>query len=108
MARVNVFLNDDLLKTVDMEAERSGANRSALIQAALTQYLDAQRQAKEEAERRLRMQEACRKMDKLAEKLGDWDPAAIIRFYRDTRYGPQWWKTRTNPEYPGPRKAAKR
>ncbi len=59
------------------------------------------RQKQEEARRRAEMEEVCRMMDKLAEKLGDWDPGSIIRFYRDTRYGPQWWKTRTNPEYPG-------
>src|SRR5437667_265726 len=36
MARVNVFLKDEVLKAVDAEAAQSGTNRSALIQSALT------------------------------------------------------------------------
>lgn len=87
MARVNVFLNEDLLKAVDAEAEQTGMRRSALVQKALTEYLEAQRRAREEAEAKRRMDEACKRMDALAEKLGDWDPVRIIRHFRDTRYG---------------------
>jgi metal-responsive CopG/Arc/MetJ family transcriptional regulator len=86
MPRVNVFLKDDLLKAVDAEAEQTGTSRSALIQNALTAYLDAQRRAREEAEAQRRMDEACKRMDALAEKLGDWDPVTIIRGFRDSRY----------------------
>lgn len=84
MARVNVFLGDDLLKAVDAEVEQSGTNRSALIQVALREYLEAQRRAREQAEARRRMDEACKRMDELAEKAGDWDPVAIIRRFRDS------------------------
>lgn len=87
MARVNVFLSQDLLKAVDAAAEQAGTNRSAFIQAALKEYLEAQKRAREQAEARRRMDEACKKMDALAEKLGDWDPVRIIRHFRDTRYG---------------------
>ena len=86
MARVNVFLDDELLKTVEAEAELAGTNRSALIQAALKEYLEAQRAARERAETQRRMDEACKQMDALAEKLGVWDPVGIIREFRDTRY----------------------
>jgi metal-responsive CopG/Arc/MetJ family transcriptional regulator len=87
MARVNVFMSDDLLKAVDAEAEQEGINRSALLQKAAEAYLEQVRKEREEAERRRKMQEACKRMDELAEKLGDWDPVAIIRQFRDTRYG---------------------
>ena len=87
MARINVFLKDDLLKAVDSEAEQARTNRSALIQAALTRYLEAQRKAREEAECQRRMDEACKRMDAIADKLGAWDPVGIIRQFRDTRYG---------------------
>ena len=87
MARVNVFMSDDLLKAVDAEAKDEGTNRSALFQKAAEAYLLQARQQREEAERRRKMQEACKRMDELAEKLGDWDPVAIIRQFRDTRYG---------------------
>jgi metal-responsive CopG/Arc/MetJ family transcriptional regulator len=84
MARVNVFLKDELLDEINREAEIEEINRSSLIQAALEQYLQAKRVRREEEERRKKMQEASRKMDALAEKLGDWDPQATIRKFRDT------------------------
>ncbi len=86
MARVNVFLSDDLLKAIDEEAEQAGINRSALIQAALSEYLIARQKAREEEERRRQMEDACRGMDKLAQKLGDWDPVAIIRRFRNSEW----------------------
>ena len=85
MGRVNVFLKDDLLKAVDTEAQQAGMNRSALIQAALTNYLETQQKGREETEAKRRMDEACRAMDALAKKLGDWDPVKIIREFRDAR-----------------------
>jgi len=85
MARVNVFMSDDLLKAVDAEAKDEGINRSALLQKAAEAYLQQVRQQREEAERRRKMQEACKRMDELAAKLGDWDPVAIIRQFRDAR-----------------------
>ncbi|MGH7363061.1 MAG: ribbon-helix-helix protein, CopG family [Candidatus Methylomirabilales bacterium] len=87
MARVNVFMNDDLLKAVDAETEREGTNRSALLQKAAEAYLQEARRQREEVERRRTMEEACTRMDKLAEKLGDWDPVPIIRQFRDARRG---------------------
>ena len=84
MARVNVFMSDDLLKAVDAEAEQERINRSALLQKAAEAYLQQARQQREEAERRRKMEEACRKMDQLAKKAGDWDPVAIIRKFRDS------------------------
>lgn len=87
MARVNVFLSGDLLKAVDAEAEREGMNRSALLQKAAEAYLQEARRQREEVERRRTMVEASTRMDKLAERLGDWDPVPIIRQFRDGRHG---------------------
>lgn len=85
MARVNVFLKDDVLKAIDAEAAESQVNRSALIQSALIRYLEARRKEREEAETRREMEEACRGMDALADKLGKWDPVKAIREFRDSR-----------------------
>jgi metal-responsive CopG/Arc/MetJ family transcriptional regulator len=87
MARVNVFMSDELLKAVDAEAKDEGINRSALLQKAAEAYLQRAREQREEIERRRKMQEACKRMDELAAKLGDWDPVSIIRHFRDARYG---------------------
>lgn len=84
MARVNVFLNDELLDAINVEAKDEGTNRSALIQTALEEYLRAKRKEREEEEKRKEMKEASRRIDELAKELGDWDPIAIIRRFRDT------------------------
>ena len=83
MASVNVFLKDKLLDEINKEAKRQGINRSALIQIALEKYIGAKRRGREE-EKRKSMQEASRKTDALANKLGEWDPQATIRKFRDT------------------------
>jgi metal-responsive CopG/Arc/MetJ family transcriptional regulator len=84
MARVNVFLKDELLDEINEEAKDEGTNRSALIQAALEEYLQAKRKQREEEEKRKEMKEASERMDRLAKKLGRWDAQAIIRKFRDT------------------------
>jgi metal-responsive CopG/Arc/MetJ family transcriptional regulator len=83
MARVSVFLSDQLLDEINRQAKEEGSNRSALIQTALEDYIGAKRREREEEERRKRMQEASRKMDALAKKLGEWDPQATIRKFRE-------------------------
>jgi metal-responsive CopG/Arc/MetJ family transcriptional regulator len=80
-------MSDDLLKAVDAEAKHEGTNRSALLQKAADAYLQQARQQRDEAERRRKMQDACKRMDELASRMGDWDPVAIIRRFRDTRRG---------------------
>lgn len=89
MARVNVFMRDDLLKAIDAQAEQEGIKRSALLQKAIEGYLRQVQEQREEAERRRRMQEACKRMDELAERLGDWDPVSIIRKFRDSGWRSQ-------------------
>jgi hypothetical protein len=85
MARVNVFLSDHLLDEIKQQAKEEGSNRNALIQTALEKYIEAKRRDRPE-EKRKKMQEASRKMDALAKKLGDWDPQATIRKFRDTNF----------------------
>jgi metal-responsive CopG/Arc/MetJ family transcriptional regulator len=89
MARVNVFMSDDLLKQIDAQAEQEGIRRSALIQKAMEGYLQRMRDQREEVERRRKMETACKRMDELANKMGDWDPVAVIRRFRDARHGPR-------------------
>jgi len=84
MARINVFLKDELLEEINREAEAEETNRSALIQSALEEYLQAKKRQREDQEKRKKMQEASRKMDTLAKKLGAWDAQAIIRRFRDS------------------------
>ena len=84
MARVNVFLDDQLLDQVNQEAKKESTNRSALIQAALEEYLQVKRKRREEDERRKTMKEACKRMDRLAKQFGCWDAQGTIRKFCDT------------------------
>ena len=84
MGRVNVFLKDELLNEINREAETEHTNRSSLIQTALEEFLKSKRTKRAEEEKRKKMQDASRKMDALAKKLGDWDPQTTIRRFRDT------------------------
>ena len=81
MSRINVFLNEDLLKRVNQKSGRK--KRSAFIQKALLEYLEKL----EDGERRRKMEKASRQMDKMARRLGEWDPTALIRKLRDVRKG---------------------
>ncbi len=84
MGRVNVFLKDDLLKEINREADVEKTNRSSLIQTALEEYLQAKREKREEEEKVKKMQEASRRIDALAKRLGNWDAQGTIRKFRDT------------------------
>ena len=83
MARVNVFLNDRLLDEINQQAKEEGRIRDALIQTALENYIEAKRRGREEKQKRRKMRDASRKMDALAKKLGNWDPQATIRKFRE-------------------------
>ena len=63
MARINVFLTDQLLTDINAEAKEEGTNRSALIQAALESHIQRKRLERQEEERQKAMQEASLKMD---------------------------------------------
>ena len=78
MGRVNVFLKDMLLDVINEEAKEEGTNRSALIQTALEKYIEGKRHEREEQEKRKKMQEASRKMDALAKKLGKWEKVSSL------------------------------
>ena len=84
MGRINVFLKDDLLKEINREADAEKTNRSSLIQTALEEYLQAKREKREEEEKGKKMQEASRRIDALAKRLGNWDAQGTIRKFRDT------------------------
>ncbi len=84
MGRVNVFLKDELLDEINEEVKDEGTSRSALIQAALEEYLHGKKKKREEEEKRREMKKASERMDRLAKKLGHLDDQAIIRKLRDT------------------------
>jgi len=87
MARVNIIIPDQLLGTLDKEAEEESISRSGLIQEAIRRYLEERRLEQEAEARQKKMEQAASKMDRLAEKFGKWDGVGIIRQFRDQRTG---------------------
>ena len=87
MARINIMMPDGMLHAVDHAAKEEQVTRSAFLQKAASQYLDAKRLAQEALERKQRMQQAAANMDKLANKFGKWDGVGTIRQFRDRRTG---------------------
>lgn len=62
MAKVNVYIPDDLLEHVDIDALALGRSRSSIVQEALAQYVSA----RSEAERRTRAEAAIEIADRVA------------------------------------------
>lgn len=87
MARVNVIIPDRLLETLDQSAEEEKMSRSGLIQEAIRRYLQERRLEQETLARRKKMERAALKMDRLADKFGQWNGVGIIRQFRDQRTG---------------------
>ena len=87
MARVNIMIQEEILKEVDQAAEEENLSRSGLLQKAARRYLEARRMVKEANERKQRMENAAANMDRLADKFGKWDGVGTIRQFRDQRTG---------------------
>lgn len=51
MAKVNVYIPDDLLEQVDADATRDARSRSSVVQEALAEYLTDSRKERRERER---------------------------------------------------------
>ena len=89
MARVNIFLQDELLAAADAEAKDAGMKRSALFREALKEYLERRKRDREERALRRRREKAFQGIDRLAGKFGNWGGVGIIREARET---PRWKK----------------
>lgn len=84
MAKVIVSLPDDFLRRVDRAARIQGWSRSELIREALRTMLDSK------VARRRSWKGALAPLRDLEQQwIGQWDSTDIIRYYRDTRYGPE-------------------
>jgi hypothetical protein len=82
-----VFLSEATRSAVEAEARTAGLTQSALVEQALAEYLEGRRKLREADEARRRFAEALARADAIADALGDWDPVAIIREFRDIPHG---------------------
>lgn len=84
MAKVMISLPDEFLKKVDRAARAQGRSRSELIREALRTALG------NKSSKQLSWKKALAPLRDLERQwIGQWDSTDIIRYYRDTRYGPE-------------------
>ena len=79
MARINVTIDDRLLKAIDQAAAKEGRNRSDFLRHAVEEYF-AQEEAKER--RRRAMEKAIAIQDEIRAKTRPWDAVGFIRKMR--------------------------
>jgi Arc/MetJ-type ribon-helix-helix transcriptional regulator len=65
MAKVNVYIPDDLLEQVDADAALGDRSRSSVVQEALAEYLTESRKEKRDRERREDMGKALEILDRI-------------------------------------------
>lgn len=65
MAKVNVYIPDDMLEELDALATAAGRSRSSLVQEAMADYVIGSRSAEAREARRKRIEEAVRGMDEI-------------------------------------------
>jgi metal-responsive CopG/Arc/MetJ family transcriptional regulator len=87
MARINIVIQNELLKQIDQAATEDNVSRSGWLQEAARGFLTRRREEREAAERLARRQKAAVEMDRLAERFGQWDGVKIVRQFRDSRSG---------------------
>ncbi len=74
MAKVNVYIPDELLEYVDGDALALGRSRSSIVQEALAEYVAT----RSEAERRSRAEDAIEIADRVAATWTDYDAAPEV------------------------------
>ena len=79
MARINVTIDDRLLKAIDQAAAKEGRNRSDFLRHAVEEYF-AQEEAKER--RRRAMEKDIAIQDEIRAKTRPWDAVGFIRKMR--------------------------
>lgn len=84
MAKVMISLPDAFLKKVDRVAGGQNRSRSELIREALRAHLSGEGRPRGSWKRALAPLRALEQ-----QWVGQWDSTDIIRYYRETRYGPE-------------------
>ena len=89
MAKINIYIPDEMLERIDCSAQDAGISRSGLIQEAMGEYLGAQERAAIAGTRQARIEAAISAARTVAEDMpADIDAATVIRASRDAT--PDW------------------
>ncbi len=91
MTKLNISMPQELLDEIDAESRALGLSRSGLIQEASARYVVAARQDREAEARRLRIEAAARRMQRIGAEFGlTGDAAELVakaRTAEENRHG---------------------
>ncbi|MHB1342341.1 MAG: ribbon-helix-helix protein, CopG family [Coriobacteriia bacterium] len=93
MTKLNISMPEELLARIDAEAGLLGISRSGLIQEASTLYIARSQTDREVEKRRLRAEDAGKRMKRIGAKMGlsaADDPVALLaeaRAAEESRHG---------------------
>ncbi len=83
--KINITLPEEELRKIDDFARKDSFSRSSFIRQAMRFYMEQTKQKEEERKCYQGMQQAALNIHKFREKAGNWDGAAEIRKWRETR-----------------------
>ncbi|MBA4370416.1 MAG: hypothetical protein C0418_02420 [Coriobacteriaceae bacterium] len=74
MAKVNIYIPDEMLERIDADASAAGRSRSSVVQEAVGEYTGRRRTANDAAELEAGVRRALETMDRISEQAAAADP----------------------------------
>ena len=87
MSKINLNINDDLLKEIDAASGKSGINRSEFIREAVASFISQKLEEEKKILKKKKIEEAMQFFDKVSRKNKDWDGVEEINRLRQSRKG---------------------
>ena len=87
MSKINLNINDDLLKELDAASGKSGINRSEFIREAVASFISQKLEEEKKILKKKKIEEAMQFFDKVSRKNKDWDGVEEINRLRQSRKG---------------------
>jgi len=87
MSKINLNINDDLLKEIDAASDKSGINRSEFIREAVASFISQKLEEEKKILKKKKIEEAMQFFDKVSRKNKGWDGVEEINRLRQSRKG---------------------
>ena len=87
MSKINLNINDDLLKELDAASGKSGINRSEFIREAVASFISQKLEEEKKILKKKKIEEAMQFFDKVSRKNKGWDGVEEINRLRQSRKG---------------------
>jgi metal-responsive CopG/Arc/MetJ family transcriptional regulator len=85
MAKINIYIPQDILEEIDALSKEENMTRSELIRKAFQTYVEVLTEKKRERKKRNGIERAVELQDEVRKMVGDMDLAKDLRNWRDKR-----------------------